>query len=189
MRKLVRIGLMLLCCTATTAQAAGVDLSLGSKTAQFNFNTDSSSLGYGGADISFGAFYNTDKDLVGSVGAMVSGAPAGTRPFSFGVGAKIYVASLDKPNKDVQAISIGGQVAYHIPGNIPMAVVVRGFYAPEVTTFGDGKDYLDLFPHFSVEFLPGTSAFVGYRYMRTHIKHADDYKMADEAVVGVKLTF
>ena len=66
------------------------DISLSDESAYLQFLTDSGSLGYGGADIGLGFFYNEpgDKILTGNV--MVIGTLGDRRDWQFGVGGKAY---------------------------------------------------------------------------------------------------
>ena len=175
---------------STLAQATGFDLYLSDESVQANLNFDSSSIGYGGADLSVGGFYNDDDDAMLTLGVMVRGAPAGARPFSFGVGARGYFIFVDDPDSDVQALAIGGEAKYHIPANMPMAIGVQAHYAPGITTFSDGDDVLDLGIDFEIEITPGTSAFFGYREVEIDLDdRSNDYELEDNFHIGIRLTF
>ena len=175
------------------ANAAGLDIALGSDTAQVNYYFGSDAIGYGGADFSLGAFFNDADDVMGSFGVKVTGSPAGMRPLTFGVGAKVYAASLDRgplPDLDVQALGIGGEAKFHIPANMPMALVGEFYYAPDITTGGDGENFSDLNLNFEIEITPGTAAFVGYRNLQTEIENTGrDYELDDEGHVGIRVMF
>ncbi|HDP90153.1 MAG TPA: hypothetical protein ENN42_09440 [Thioalkalivibrio sp.] len=189
MRRHLVLGALLLG-AANGAHAAGLDFALGSETAQANLFFGSDAIGYGGADFSLGLFFNEDDDVMGSFGVKATGSPAGARPFSFGVGVKGYAASLDRPDLDVQALGIGGEVKYHIPANMPMALVTEAYYAPSITTGGDGDNFLDFNLNFELEITPGTAAFVGYRLLQTELETSGrDYELDDAAHVGIRLMF
>ena len=189
MRRHLVLGALILG-TSGAAHASGLDIALGSDTAQVNYYFGSDAVGYGGADFSVGAFFNEPDDVMGSFGVKVTGSPAGTRPFSFGVGAKAYVASLDRPDQDVQAMGIGGEIKFHIPANMPMAIVAEGYYAPDITTFGDGKSFTDVNLNFEMEITPGTAAFIGYRNLETELENSGvDYELDDEGHVGIRVMF
>lgn len=189
MRRHLVLGALLLGASGA-ANAAGLDFALGSETAQANYYFGSDAIGYGGADFSIGAFFNDDDDIMGSFGVKATGSPAGARPFSFGVGVKAYAASLDRPDLDVQALGIGGEVKYHIPANMPMALVAELYYAPSITTGGDGENFTDFNLNFEVEITPGTAAFIGYRQLETEIENSGrDYELDDSGHIGIRLMF
>jgi hypothetical protein len=189
MRRHLVLG-ALLAGASGAAHAAGLDFSLGSETAQANLFFGSDAIGYGGADFSLGLFFNDDDDFMGSFGVKATGSPAGARPFSFGVGAKAYAVSLDHPDLDVQALAIGGEVKYHIPANMPMALAAEVYYAPSITTGGDGDNLLDFNLNFEVEITPGTAAFIGYRQLETELDNGGrDYELDDSGHIGIRLMF
>lgn len=174
---------------SSAAMANGLEFQLGNKTAQLRFLTDSGLVGYSGAQLSFSGFANNDSDFMGSAGLLVQGIPAGRSPLTFGLGAKAYAASIDTPNKDVQALAIGGLVKYTIPNRMPMAVVFNGYYAPDITTFSDGKSFTDLNLNYQVEVTPGATAFAGYRLLQTDLKNHGDYSLDDSVHIGIRLGF
>jgi len=46
------------------SQASDFEAALSSETAQFTFRSDSSVIGWGGADLGLGLFYNKESDLI-----------------------------------------------------------------------------------------------------------------------------
>ena len=188
MRLSMLAGTVLLA-ASSAAMANGLEVQLGNKTAQLSFLTDSGLVGYSGAQLDFSGFANNKSDFLGSAGLMVQGIPAGQSPLTFGLGAKAYAATIDSPNKDVQAIAIGGLAKYTIPNRMPMAVVLKGYYAPDITTFSDGKSFTDLNVNYQIEVTPGATAFAGYRLLQTNLKNHGDYSLDDSVHVGIRLNF
>ena len=178
-----------LCLISSAAMANGLEFQLGGKTADLRFFTNSGLLGYGGAELGFGGFVNSDSDYMGSVGLMVQGIPAGQSPLTFGLGVKAYAAHVHDPSDNVEAITLGGLAKYTIPGHIPMAAVAAVHYAPQITTFSDGKSFTDLGLNYFIEVTPGASAYIGYRYLHTELKDHGGYNFDDNIHVGVKLDF
>lgn len=175
-------------CSTTAAQAAGFELALGQDTASAVYLTDSSSIGYGGADLGFGAFFNSNDDIMLTANLLVTGSPGQNVPLQYGVGAKGYYSDLDS-DRDASAIGIGGQLRYLFPTRTPMAVAVEAYYAPRITTFGDAEDFFEINPRFELEVVPGTNAFVGYRWIEADMEAGRDEELSDEVQVGIRLTF
>ena len=73
---IVRIMAVLLLAVSGAVQASGLDLSLGDKSASITLLTDSSTIGYGGADVGYGVFFNEDSDFIVDANVMVIGKPA-----------------------------------------------------------------------------------------------------------------
>ena len=173
----------------TPAKASDFEAALSSKTAQFTFRSDSSLIGWGGADLSLGFFYNEQSDFIAQFGLLQMRQASKKNPLTFGVGVKAYLGKLDKINKDVLAFGIGGEIRYTIPGTMPMAIYLRGNYAPEITSFSDSEEVVDYLLGFQIEALPQTIAFVGWRHLEIKTDIGDYEADDDKVQVGVRLTF
>ena len=173
---------------STTTHAAGLDIALGQDTASLVYLTDTASMGYGGADIGFGGFFNNDDDIMVTGNFLVTGSPGQNIPLQFGVGAKGYYTDLDS-NRDASAIGIGGQVRYLFPTETHLAFSVEGYYAPRITSFQDADSLAEFNPRFELEVVPGTHAFVGYRWIEFDMDGGPDEELSDEINVGIRLTF
>ena len=135
LRKFTEIlGFMVL---SATVEAEVFDLRLANETAEVIYLTESSTFGYGGADIGLGLLFNEADDFMVSGAAMVTGHSAGNnRPLQFGVGVKIAMVSIDQGviNEDVGAAAIGAQVRYLFPSATPVALLAEGFIRSEEHT-------------------------------------------------------
>ena len=180
---------LLLFAAANGVGANDFEAALSKETAQFTFRSDSSLIGWGGADLSFGLFYNEESDFILQAGLLQMRQASEENPLTLGVGVKAYLGQLDDPDEDVFAFAIGGQVRYTIPGTMPMAIYLEGYYAPEITSFADSENLLDYTIGFQIEALPQTTAFVGLRHFE--IEGDDgDYDADDNNIhFGVRLTF
>ncbi|MDH3219253.1 MAG: YfaZ family outer membrane protein [Gammaproteobacteria bacterium] len=188
---LLRITIFCMICFATfsTVKASDFEAALSKETAQFTFRSDSSVIGWGGADLSLGLFYNEESDYVIQGGLLQMRQPSEQNPLTFGVGVKGYLGQLDKPDKDVFAFAVGGQVRYTIAGTMPMAVFLEGFFAPEITSFSDSDAIIDYTFGFQIEALPQTVAFIGVRHFEIELDRADYEADDDNVHFGVRLTF
>jgi hypothetical protein len=166
------------------------EIALSSETAQFTFRSDSSLIGWGGADLAFSLFYNEADDILGQVSLMQFRPPSEENRLTFGVGVKAYLGSLDIPNSTVLALAISGEVRYTFPGTMPMAFYLIANYAPDITSFADTKAVLDYGVGFQIEVLPQTTAFAGFRILEVDTKTVSDYELDDGNLhVGVRFTF
>ena len=174
----------------STANANDFEAALSTETAQFTFRSDSSLIGWGGADLGLGVFYNDDSDFIAQGSLIQMRQPSEETPLTFGVGVKAYVGHLDDPDQDVVGFAIGGEVRYTIPGTMPMAVYARGFYAPDITSFSDTEEIIDYTFGFQLEILPQTMGFVGIRHLEIDTDDEGDYDADDDNIhLGVRLTF
>lgn len=182
-------------------QAAGIDVSLSSETASFNYAFDSSRILQGGADITLGAFYNdkeykgADADaILGQAKFMVTGNMKGTQKrVSLSGGAKAIVGDIDLTGVDgnVAALAIGFKAAYLIPNeSTPMAAYVEAFVAPGITSFADTENYREFSIGFEAEIAPSAKGYIGYRLMEVELdKLPGDIEVDDNIHVGLVLNF
>lgn len=175
-------------CATTPAQAAGLELALGNDTASLTYLTNSASIGYGGADLGFGGFFNNDDDVMLTGNLLVTGSPGRNVPIQYGVGAKAFATDLDS-DRDAHAIGIGGQVRYMLPVATPAGLSVEAYYGPSIVSFGDADSLFEITPRFELEVVPGTRAFVGYRLTEFDMEDGPDEELADEVNVGIRVSF
>jgi len=176
----------------TQARANDFEAALSTKTAQFTFRSDSSLIGWGGADLGVGFFFNDDNSWLVDGSLMQMRQASEDAPLTFGVGVKAYAGNIDDDHDDenVVAFALGGEVRYTIPGTMPMAVYARGFYAPAITSFADADSLTDLTVGFQIEVMPQTIGFIGIRHLEVGIDGNGDYKADDDNIhIGVRLTF
>ena len=172
------------------ASASDFEAALSSETAQFTFRSDSSLIGWGGADLGLGLFYNEESDFVLHASLLQMRQASEEAPLTFGVGVKVYLGVLDDIDQDVAALGIGGEIRYTIPGTMPMAVYLRADFAPEITSFLDAEEVIDYQLGFQIEALPQTIAFIGVRHLEFETDDEGDYEADDDNIhLGVRLTF
>ena len=172
------------------AEAADFEAALSKETAQFTFRSDSSLIGWGGADLGLGLFFNEDDDFIGTLSLLQMRQASQENPLTFGVGVKAYLGRLDDPDANALGLAIGGQIRYTMPGTMPMAVYAEAHFAPEITSFSDTEEILDYTVGFQIEALPQTVAFIGIRHLEFEIDDLGDYEADDDNIhVGVRLTF
>ncbi len=172
------------------SRANDFEAAVSAETAQFTFRSDSSLIGWGGAELGLGLFYNENSDYVGQMSLMQRRQASQNNPLTLGVGARLYLGDLDDINQSIAAVAIGGEIRYTIPGVMPMAIYLNGHYAPKITSFSDTEEVVDINLGFQIEILPQTTAFVGYRSLEVDVKDASGYELDDDRVhIGVRFTF
>jgi len=174
--------------------AGAIDFRVARDMAELTFLTQTSSFGYGGADIGFGALVNQYNDVMANGSILVSGSSAGdVKGLHLGVGAKAYAGTLngesDKLNIDGGAVAIGGRVRYVFPSRTPVAVLGEVFYAPEVTSISEFDGVLEYRFDLELEVTPSARAYVGYRKLEVSYNSNNDYDVDNEAHIGVRFEF
>ena len=188
MKKFLAVLVMSIATTGLS-HAGMFDFYLSSKSLQATYSMDTGAIGYGGGNLEFGGFFNDDNDYQGNLGLIVTGTPTSDLPLTYGLGVMGYLTSIDQPDSNVQAVTLGGLVKYHIPNRTPMAIGGRLFAAPAITTFGDGENFVDASVDFEVEVLPSATAYVGYRAVSTKLENYGTYDIEERFHVGVRLMF
>jgi hypothetical protein len=134
--------------------------------------------------------YNDDSDFIAQGSLIQMRQPSEETPLTFGVGVKAYLGHLDDPDQDVVGFAVGGEVRYTIPGTMPMAVLARGFYAPDITSFSDTEGIIDYTIRFQIEIVPETAGFIGIRHLEIDTDDEGDYDADDDNIhIGVRFSF
>jgi hypothetical protein len=175
---------------ANQIQANDFEVALSSDTAQFTFRSDSSLIGWGGADLGFSFFYNEAEDFLGQISLVQSATPSEQSPLTLGVGVKAYLGQVDFTDDNIGGLGIGGEIRYTFPGAMPMAVYLNGYIAPDITSFSDTEEIREYTLGFQIEITAQTIAFVGVRNIEIDTKSLAEIELDDDrAHIGVRLTF
>ena len=175
---------------SSQSYARGVDIKLADEMAEFTYLTESSTFGYGGADVGFGVLFTEDDDYQINAGIMVTGNPAGNnKALQFGVGGKLVFVKLDAANEDAGAVAIAAQVRYIIASETPIAFVVGAAFAPSVTSFSGADQYTEFEFAIELEVTPSARAYIGYRNIEYEFDGGGEFELDDGAHFGVKFDF
>lgn len=174
----------------TQSHANDFEAALSSETAQFTFRSDSSLIGWGGAELGFGVFYNEENDFVTQFELIQRRQASSQTPLTLGVGVKFFAGNIDATDDEIFGLGIGGEIRYTFPGVMPSSIYLRGYFAPEITSYGDTEEIADYNLGFQIEVLPQTSAFVGIRHIEVDSENFRNYDLDDDRVhFGVRFTF
>ena len=172
------------------SHARGIDLKLADEMAEITYLSESSTFGYGGADLGFGLLFNEADDVQFKAEMMVTGNPAGNnKALQFGVGGKLIFTSLDIVDEEVGAIAIAGQIRYVIPSSTPIAFLASAHYAPGITSFSGAEQYTEFRFAIELEVTPSARAYLGYRKIKYDFEGGGEFELDDAAHVGIKFEF
>ena len=175
---------------SSQSYARGVDIKLADEMAEFTYLTESSTFGYGGADVGFGVLFTEDDDYQVNAAIMVTGNPAGNnKSLQFGVGGKLVFVTLDAANEDAGAVAIAAQVRYIIASETPIAFVAGAVFAPSVTSFSGADQYREYEFAIELEVTPSARAYIGYRNIEYQFDGGGEFELDDGAHFGVKFDF
>lgn len=191
MRFKFMLAAALLLSFAGQAAATSVGLSLGDDTAALNIRQELNWQEPDDTRVGASILFNEADDLVGSGSLQVIGdLRPGFSAVKYGAGIKAYVADLDAADTTIGALGIGGLLRFDIPQTrVPLAVVLQGYYAPEITNTGSGEGVVDLSARFEIRFARSATAYVGYRYLAFDVENVGNHEVDDDFMVGLRLSF
>lgn len=141
------------------------------------------------AEFDVGWISNNDKDSwVASLGLLAIGQKQTQDLRSeIGIGGKVYVVSIG--DADIRALGLGGQVRA-FPNNGPIGLGAYLFYAPDVVTSGDGKNFWEGGVSVEAEVVKNTaSIYIGYRKVRTEIENGPHVTVDSGGHAGLRISF
>lgn len=187
MRKLF-YSLALSALVAPAAHAATLDLSLNDEAAQFLVTSPTDSWGMQDAEAGVGVLFNEDDDLVGILRLLsVNRVSPSLR---FGVGVQGYLGDLDDPNETVSGAAIGGNVGLSLAAQVPISLVLEGWIAPNILSFGEAEGFTDVSARIEAEVSNRAAVFVGYRQLEVDLEDTRrDYEIFDGGILGVRVGF
>lgn len=174
----------------SNVMANGLDLRLSSDAAELTLLTDSSTFGYGGADVGVGAFFDDDDNVLFNGSIIVSGSSVGNiKALYFGVGVKAYIGTIDAVNDTGAALAIGASGRYVFPGITPLAVLAEAFVAPSVSNLGDFDGVSEFRVGLEVEVTPSARAYIGYRNLDVDSNTGPEFELDNSIHFGVRFSY
>lgn len=115
--------------------------------------------------------------------------PVGDAGLSLGVGFKLNYTQVD--DKPFMSLPIGLEASYELPfpDLIPMFVEANVYYAPEVLSFSDAKDYVEYRINYNIEMIQNVRLNVGYRNIDTNYFNIGRKNYNDSFYLGVRIGF
>ncbi len=185
-----RGGLLIgLCLMATLAFGHGIEATLSDKTANVAGDADLAVTDYGRTQFRLRGFFNEAGDVMGSMGVYARGMPAGRSPFFAIVGLWGYIGHLDDLRQGIHALSLGAGAGVTIARNMPVTVEGSVYYAPDITSFNDTANLVEGDARVALEIMPGTSGFVGYRYLRVELADDNPELLDHRPHLGIRIAF
>src|SRR5690625_4648841 len=165
MRRLILVFLLVLA-LMPTAHARSLELALNNDMAQFSYSTELGVMQ--GAELGGGFLFNDDDDLLGTL-RLVSASRI-SHALRFAVGMQGYLGKLDDPDTSMRAAAIGGNIGFSLASQVPLSLVLEGWYAPRILSFGRVKDASELSARVEAELSQHAAVFVGYRKLKADLK-------------------
>lgn len=155
--------------------------------AMYTTELDIGELGMNGVRAGFLFSEARDLVLVGDMLVDVDQRPERPR-WSLDVGPRVYGALLSVENQDVFSIAIGGRLSYLFRQNGATTMSVSAFYGPDIITFGNADNVVDVTIRFETQLTPETRVFLGYRSLEFELLDAER-KIDDDVHIGFRRRF
>lgn len=136
----------------------------------------------------FGFLYKDDKRnaTMGDMGFEVTGPVAPNAPgLSVGAGINAYLASV--ADYDVGAITLGLMGRYDFAAFERVSFTARVNFAPDITTFNDGEDFLYSSARLGYEILSNVEIYLGYRDINVSLDNGRDLGVDQSWIVGLEM--
>ncbi|NLO79413.1 MAG: hypothetical protein GX093_03715 [Xanthomonadaceae bacterium] len=188
MRRLLFAFVLAASLVPVAAHARSLELSLNDDVAQFLVTTQTRPFGVHNAEFGVGVLFNDDDDLIGSLRLMSTNRVSPS--LRLGVGLQGYLGDLDRPDETMGGSAVGGNVGIGLAAQVPLFLVLEGWVAPGVLSFGDTDKIKEWSARVEAHISPHAAFFVGYRQLKVDLETLSrDYEVDDSAFIGVRLGF
>ena len=156
----------------------------------FSIQYERSTIEYGVAQgrVDAGFLFTEARDLLFQGGFAID-APTLASSFRFSFGTRAYIALQGEENNDAFALGLGVEAAYNLPSErLPLALHASAYYAPDVTTFGQGERFIDLNVDVILPVRQQFDVFVGFRFLRIDLRPGDR-DLDDQIHGGIRYSF
>lgn len=173
----------------TFAQTTGTALDV-------NLNNDSVRLGFAWrlGDPKYlaelGWLYNQDKgDVIHAGFHLVDAASSSGTALQAGLGVRLVHTRTDPSIADGTALAVGGFARYTLPNADRFNIGGYGYYAPDVTSFGDQSDYYEVGARVGYSVLRDGDVYLGLRRVQAKYKGLGRFTFDSGLHAGFEIRF
>ncbi len=173
----------------STPQGHEIEAYLAEDALQVMYTTELDVGELGMNEIRAGFLFSEGRDFI-LIGDML--VDVGQRPerprWMLDVGPRLYGALLNIENQDIFAMAVGGRLSYLFRENGATTMSVSAFYAPDIITFGNADNVVDVGIRFETQLTQATRIFLGYRSLEFELLDAER-KIDDNVHIGFRRRF
>lgn len=189
---LIQRSLCVLFLTAfsTCAAAQSLDVSLNDNSALFDYTASAASRGgFGNTAADLGIYFTNTDDIMVMLGLqVVDGTGTGSPGLEAGVGAKLFALRADA-KQDIFALTLGGELHYTPASLSRVAVLAQLFYAPDIVTFGDGRQFIYATARVGYLVMQRAEIYFGFRRVETELVSRVNLGIESGPHIGLQVTF
>jgi hypothetical protein len=181
----------LLCLLAGLASAQTT-----TKALDINVNAEAVRLGFAWqpgdpsylADV--GWLYNQDRgDVIHASFHLVGDANGPGSPLQAGLGVRLVYTRTDPSTFDGGALALGGFARYTLPNADRFSIGAYGYYAPDVTSFGDQREYYEVGARVGYSVIRDGDAYLGLRRVQAKYDGSGEFLFDSDLHVGFEFRF
>ena len=166
------------------------------KALDVNLNSDAVRLGFSWrlGDPNYlaelGWLYNQDKgDVIHASFNLVDAASGSGTALQAGLGLRLVHTRPDPSAFDGTALALGGFARYTLPNANRYNIGGYGYYAPDITSFGDQTEYYELGVRVGYSILRDGDVYLGLRRIQAEYKRFGRFTLDSGLHVGFELRF
>ena len=180
-----------LCALATPAIAQTTGTAL-----DVNLNSDAIRLGFSWrlGDPKFlaevGWLYNEDRgDVIHGSFHLVDAASSSGSALQAGLGVRVVHTRTDPSVLDGTALALGGFARYTLPDANRYSIAGYGYYAPDITSFGDQSEYYELGVRVGFSVLRDGDVYLGLRRIQAEYDGRTSFRFDSGLHAGFEIRF
>ncbi len=169
----------------TTGKALDINLNSDSVRAGFTWR-----LGDPNYLANLGWLYNQDKgDVVHASFHLVDAASGTGTALQAGLGVRLVHTRTDPSTFSGTALALGGFARYTLPNADRFNVGGYGYYAPDVSSFGDQSEYYEIGARAGYSVIRDGDVYLGVRRIQAKYKSIGGFKLDSGLHVGFEFRF
>ncbi len=137
-----------------------------------------------------GWLYNEERgDVIHASFHLVDAASSSGSALQAGLGVRLVHTRTDPSVFDGTALALGGFARYTLPNANRYNVAGYGYYAPDITSFGDQSEYYELGVRFGYSVLRDGDVYLGLRRIRAEYNGLTSFKFDSGLHAGFEIRF
>jgi hypothetical protein len=138
----------------------------------------------------FGWLYNQDRgDVIHASFHLVDAASGSGSALQAGLGVRVVHTRTDPSAFDGTALALGGFARYTLPTADRFNIGAYGYYAPDVTSFGDQTEYFEIGVRVGYSALRDGDIYLGLRRIEAEYNGIGGFKFDSGLHAGFELRF
>lgn len=137
-----------------------------------------------------GWLYSEDRgDVIHASFHLVDAASSSGSALQAGLGLRLVYTRTDPSIFDGTALALGGFARYTFPNADRYSIAGYGYFAPDITSFGDQDEYYEVGARFGYSVLRDGDVYLGVRRIQSKYDGAGKFTMDSGLHVGFEIRF